>query len=96
MFVVVTTIASLAPLDPGRSDKAFHVIAYFLAVLPVAFGSRQFRLPLACALMAWGVVIEVVQPWVGRSGNISDAAANLVGVLLGLGVAHFFRRNTRQ
>ena len=64
-------------------DKAQHTIAFAaLSVLGfMAFKDRIFI--VALALTSYGILIEFAQMWTGwRSGDWSDALADLLGILL--------------
>lgn len=84
---------SLAPTTalPGvnMSDKLEHAAAYgALALLGAwAFQARSWR--LALGLFALGVGMEIAQSTMGwgRQGDLLDAAANSLGIALGLGLA---------
>ena len=85
---------SLAPAKslPGvnMSDKLEHAAAYgVLALLGAwAFRARSWR--LALGLFALGVGMEIAQSTMGwgRQGDLLDAAANSLGIAIGLGLAH--------
>ena len=82
---------SLSPLEklppaPG-GDKLHHFIAYAALCFPLAFKDlklARFSVPMA---IAYGGLIELVQPFVNRYGEWADFAANTAGCLIGLGLA---------
>ena len=91
-FVALNALAlSPAPYLPPLEifnwwDKAQHGIAFgALAVLAVLAYPEASRLRIALLLIGQGVLIEVLQYYGGyRFGDWQDAAADGVGVLLGL------------
>ena len=91
-FVAVNSLAlSPAPYLPPLEifnwwDKAQHAIAFaVLAVLAVLAYPEVSKLRIALLLIGQGVLIEVLQYYGGyRFGDWQDAAADGVGVLLGL------------
>lgn len=89
------SVASLSPVgsagDPGSADKTMHVLAYALAVIPLAAVPPKPRLRIALGAIIWSGAIELLQPFVGRTANFSDLMANATGVLLGLGLAALCR-----
>ena len=78
-------------------DKIKHIIAYFsLTTLGLAachrFGWSKY---LICIIFAMGVVIEMTQPFVGRSASIDDLIANSVGIVLGSMIASWYGFKTQ-
>ena len=70
-------------------DKIKHAIAYFsLTALGLA-ACHRFRWSkyLIFIIFALGVIIEMTQPFVGRSASIDDLIANSIGIALGSMVA---------
>ena len=91
-FVAVNSLAlSPAPYLPPLEifnwwDKAQHAIAFgVLAVLAVLAYPEVSKLRIALLLIGQGVLIELLQYYGGyRFGDWQDAAADGVGVLVGL------------
>jgi VanZ family protein len=93
-FVAVNSLAlSPAPYLPPDLfnwwDKAQHAIGFgVLAVLAVLAYPEVSKLRIALLLIGQGVLIELLQYYGGyRFGDWQDAAADGVGVLLGLAMA---------
>ena len=97
------TYLSLIPAAevPGAqfSDKLNHFVAYAALAAPLtgALGSRRWA---GAALLATflGLGLEVAQSLGGgdREGSVGDALANLVGALLGAGLARAAARFTKR
>lgn len=67
----------------GLSDKEAHAFAfYILTALSLAALPRLRRWDVALVILAFGGLIEVVQSFVGRNGNLEDWAADGFGVAL--------------
>ena len=92
---------SLMPLvqlpDAPGNDKIHHLIAYgmltFFATLP-----RKTRKTVVAALLAaiaYGGLIEVIQPYVNRYGEVGDFLADAAGAVLGGLLAHGVSRFIR-
>ena len=90
-LIIGVSIAALTllPIDlppnsvPG-SDKVHHLIAFAAFTFPCALIYRRaVRWVLPFALI-FGVLIELIQPYVGRHGEITDFYADALGALLGL------------
>lgn len=92
--LVTVTVLSLIPsssLPQTPSDKINHLVAYaalsLLLVLALPEG-RVVPRGLALSLLlvvAYGVLIELLQRIVGRQFDYLDIAANAAGVVIGAG-----------
>jgi VanZ family protein len=86
ILVLSLTPQSSTP-DPLHNDKAEHVTAYaalgLLAFL--ATGKKSAAVVLAsigvCSL--YGGLIEIIQPYFGRAGELGDWIADICGALAG-------------
>tara|TARA_R100000655_G_scaffold56192_2_gene94341 strand:+ start:5964 stop:6362 length:399 start_codon:yes stop_codon:yes gene_type:complete len=102
-------VLALIPLelpDVAGSDKDHHILAFAILVLPCAvlYPKGLPRVILGAAV--YGALIEIIQPIVGRSGDLIDFIAGLAGMglgaILGLGIHYAvescadFRRRTVQ
>ncbi|WP_394414257.1 VanZ family protein [Sulfitobacter sp. 1A12126] len=74
--------SNAAPEVPG-GDKVHHVLAFMVLTLPSAafYPKALLRVVLAAAFYAG--LIEVIQPFAGRSGEIGDFLADLLGIAIG-------------
>jgi len=90
LVMVAISFASLGPRggagDPGSADKAAHVVAYAIAVLPVALADSRRLVWVTIVLALWGGAIELIQPHFGRSANFFDVLANGVGIAVGAAI----------
>lgn len=91
VLVAIVVAGSLAPsrgVDLSGGDKMLHLIAYLGLALWFGGVYRPARYPLvATALIALGLVLEVIQSHVGRSMEVADMVANAAGVLGGIGLS---------
>lgn len=93
--IVALIVVCLIPLDslpplPENSDKVEHLLGYFLlaAAAVQLFGSRLALSLSAVGLVALGIGVEFAQGFTAyRSSDPTDAAANTLGVLLGMATA---------
>lgn len=95
-LALVVAIATLTPSDrmpsaPG-SDKLHHFLAFGALAFPMAFARPRAFLWIVLGVSAYGGVIEIIQPHVGRHGDVWDALANATGALLGATVGLVLRR----
>jgi hypothetical protein len=79
----------------GMSDKSMHVMAYFLLTFLIWFAISPYQKVqwnkakpwcVILAVILYGVIDEVIQAKVGRSGDVMDFMADLFGVVLALGL----------
>ena len=78
------SLSPLAALPPAPgSDKLHHLIAYGGLAFPLSFISAPYLARYLIGFLVLGGLIEVVQPFVNRYGEIADFGANCAGVCLG-------------
>mgnify|MGYP001216295784 FL=1 len=89
IFLVMILIGTLSPRDiivtPDLgSDKNYHFLAFALLVMPLTFENLKnayWLLPLA---VVFGAIIELLQPHLGRHGELNDLYADAFGALIGV------------
>ena len=91
------TVAMLWPLEapppaPEASDKLVHFIAFAVLAFPLARTGRYGLLPVLIGASAFGGAIELIQPSFNRSADLNDWVADIVGVILGIGLGLLYRR----
>ena len=94
-ILTLITILSLWPLAtlppvPG-TDKTHHFIAYAVLMLPTALRKPKYWLLIALLFVFCSGMIEMVQPFVNRYGELKDMLANITGLLCGLFLAEILR-----
>ena len=98
VFLAITlSVAMLWPLEapppaPDGSDKLVHFIAFAALAFPLARTGRFGLIPVVVGASAFGGLIEVIQPTFGRSADMQDWIADIVGVALGIVLALIYRR----
>ena len=101
-FVAITqSVAMLWPLEapppaPEGSDKLVHFIAFAALAFPLARTGRFGLLPVLIGASAFGGAIELIQPSFNRSADFNDWVADVVGVILGIGLGLLYRRLRRR
>ena len=78
-------------LDGLLSDKAYHAIAFAALIFPGAFLYLRSLIWLIPAALVFGAAIELVQPLVGRSAEVADFVADVVGMACGLALGLIVR-----
>ena len=104
LTVVVTTAlttAMLWPLEapppaPEGADKLVHFMAFAALAFPLARTGRLGLLPVFIGASAFGAIIELIQPSFNRSADLNDWVADIVGVVLGIGLGLLYRRLRRH
>ncbi len=82
-----TLTVSLAHMTEGFiSDKVYHFMAFALLVLPVAALYKRALFWVVPLAILFGGAIEVIQPFVGRQGDVLDFVADTGGVFFGVGL----------
>ena len=92
---------SLTPLpqlpDIPGGDKLHHLVAYALLAFLASLSRRNIKeiLTILTAVIIYGGLIEMIQPYVNRYGEFNDFLANgagaVLGVLLALGVTRYLK-----
>lgn len=101
LFCAAGAVVLYLTLRPGNSgttflwsDKLQHASAYGTLSGLAALGasSRRQAVLFAALLAVTGYGLELIQPFVGRSYDLLDEAANIVGCIAGLFAARLLIR----
>ena len=100
LTIIVTLTLSVAMLWPLEalppasegSDKLVHFVAFAALAFPLARTGRFGLLPVFIGASAFGGIIELIQPSFNRSADVNDWVADIVGVILGIGLGLLYRR----
>ena len=89
IFLVMILIGTLSPRDiivtPDLgSDKNYHFLAFALLVMPLTFQNLKNAYWLLPVAVVFGAVIELLQPHLGRHGELNDLYADAFGALIGV------------
>ena len=104
LTIIVTltlSVAMLWPLEapppaPEGSDKLVHFVAFAALAFPLARTGRFGLLPVFIGASAFGGIIELIQPSFNRSADVNDWVADVVGVIIGIGLGLLYRRLRRR
>ena len=94
-YLSLTPLAQLPDVPGG--DKFHHLVAYAMLAFLATLSRRNGRevLFMFSAVIAYGGLIEMIQPYVNRYGEFNDFLANgagaVLGALLALGVTRYFK-----
>ncbi|WP_294609711.1 VanZ family protein [uncultured Roseovarius sp.] len=93
-LVIALAIAALTLTPPGAPqpgmpgfDKLVHMLAFAVLAMPMAYARRLAVWQVVLASLAFGGMIELIQPFVGRSGEWADLLADGLGASGGAWVA---------
>ena len=94
------SVAMLWPVDqpttPDGTDKIVHLVAFAALAFPLVRTGRFGLLPVFIGASAFGGAIELIQPSFNRSADVNDWIADVVGVVLGIGLGLLYRRMRRH
>jgi len=87
LLALVVGIITLTPQEhmpsaPG-SDKLHHFLAFAALAFPMAIARPRAVILMVLLVSLYGALIEVIQPHVGRHGDVMDAIANAGGAICG-------------
>lgn len=84
----VIAVLTLAPMPssgvPGI-DKVYHVLAFAALAFPMSAVAPRSFVWVFLAVIAYGGMIELIQPLTGRTADWEDLLADAVGSALGSG-----------
>lgn len=79
----LTLVPQSVPDTMPGNDKHHHLVAFAALALPTAALAARLLWGLLPMLALYGVLIKVLQPSMGRSGNHRDALADGPGLIVG-------------
>ena len=85
MIAVLTLLPVDLPSDSfSGSDKVYHCIAFAAFTFPCAFLYRRAIRWVVLSAVVFGILIELIQPFVGRNGELADFYADALGAMRGV------------
>ncbi len=92
LIAILTLMPPVETNMPAGSDKAYHLLAFLALAFPLAAVRPRWSGALFFLYCAFGVVIEIIQPYVGRSRELADLFADMVGIALGIALGFLAQR----
>ena len=96
ILALTLTPSTLQPIDAPFADKAYHLLAFAALTSPAFVLSPRSSRPTMAFAIALGILIEIIQPYVGRDASFFDAAADVVGCIIGMVMGQRLRRRISQ
>jgi len=101
-LVIALAIAAFTLTPPGASepgiagsDKLVHFLAFAVLAMPMAYTRRFPMLWIVLVAASYGGLIELIQPYVGRSAEWGDWLADGLGAFVGAWLAARIGRRGR-
>ena len=92
-------LATLTPVEKlpqvSGSDKVYHLIFFAILTLPIAIIRPQAIWIILSLSIAYGGLIELLQPLVNRNCEMADLLADAVGAMLGVLVTRALKASPR-
>ena len=90
-LILIVGLLTLTPVPHvhtvNSNDKLHHLLAFAAIVTPCALWNRPALIWLLPTAFVFGAAIEIIQPFVGRSRELMDLAANTAGIGIGALIA---------
>jgi hypothetical protein len=101
LIALLVASLTLTPLPAGRFvtgglDKVYHFLAFAALIFPAILTDSRRWFWAVPAAVAYGGLIELIQPSVGRSAEWLDFGADLTGVLAGAALAEILHDRIRD
>lgn len=82
----ILTLMPARAIPPGLwgSDKLAHLLAFLALVFPTALLWPRVSAAVGLLAVVYGGVLEIIQPYAGRSAEFSDLVADGTGIGLGI------------
>jgi hypothetical protein len=96
LLLAVATVLLLAPIDPNApalpvSDKVIHAALFLCLALPPLLLRLAPDWIVVLGLGGYGLAVEILQPRFGRSFDMFDMLANLIGIAFAVGLVAAWR-----
>ena len=96
VIALALAVATLTPgtpsAGPSGTDKVQHFAGFALLALPLGYARPEWGWRIFLGVAAFGGLIELVQPHVGRSAEWADLAADAAGAAVAVLAMRIWRR----
>lgn len=84
LVISVLTLSSVPAVEVSGSDKLHHALAFAALAFPMAAIRPTAAVWVLLGAGAYGGIIELIQPHVGRHAEWGDLAADAAGAACGI------------
>jgi len=97
LAIAALTLTPAGAANPGIAgfDKLVHFVAFAALAMPLASARRLPLVWIVLAGLAFDGLIELIQPYVGRSAEWADWLADGLGALVGASLVTRISRKRR-
>jgi len=96
LVIAYFTLTPLPKFSFSGGDKLYHLIGFAALMIPAAVLYRRALRWLLPSAIAFGGLIEILQPYVNRQAEWADFFADGFGAILGVIIGLILRRLFRQ
>ena len=93
LFLLIITVLSFVPVtqEPPMNgiDKIENLVAYAALTIPISLAYHPRYKTIFWFVCIWGMMIEILQPYVGRQADTMDAIINGIGAGIGIVFARY-------
>jgi VanZ family protein len=83
-FAVLALMPVVPGLPSGANDKLLHALGFAVLVVPMTLARPMAAPGIWFAAVAYGLLIEIVQPYTGRMSEAADLMADALGAAAGI------------
>lgn len=96
LMLMPSSSSVVIPMPVPYADKLYHFAAFASLAVPIAFYCPRWLLTAVLSFAAFGALIEIVQPYVGRECSVLDWVADLMGIAAGVAAGRAANSLTRR
>jgi len=84
ILFILLVISSLIPVKYiAHHDKILHLVAYATLVFPLVLRKPKYWPLILIGYAVFGVMVELIQPYVNHRKDVMDMLANMIGLACG-------------
>lgn len=90
VLALITAVLTLAPMPsggPSGLDKLYHMLVFASLAFPLPLVRPRLAIWVVMGVVAYGGIIELIQPTFGRQAEWADFGADGIGAAVGAMIA---------